>query len=94
MSTPLLEPPQYKLLAEFVQAPRGEFFVTHPHNDAEPTFIHRTTNERFQGSESDAAILVANLLLIKLGRCFAVTPAGIDHYNMVAADKMRAAADE
>lgn len=88
MNAPLLEPEQYKLLAQFVQASRGEFLVTHPHNQAEPTFIHRITNERFQGSETDAKILVSYRFLIRSDGCYAVTPAGIAYQNEVIASKM------
>lgn len=89
MSTPLLEPTQYELLAQFVRASRGDFIFTHPNNDSEGTFIHRITNERFQGSESDAKILVSCRFLIRSDGLYAVTPAGINYHNEVIASKMR-----
>jgi hypothetical protein len=94
MNTPLLERAQYRLLAQFVQAPRGEFFITQSHDETEATFVHLTTNDRFQGDESDAEILVSNRLLIKSDGCYAVTPAGVDLYNRVAAAKVGSDKDE
>jgi len=82
----LLEPEQFDLLRRFVEAPRGAYFTTWPHEDAQATFIRLGTNERFQGELSDADIL-ASLGLGFLYKTddghYSVTPKRIDYYNRV-----------
>jgi hypothetical protein len=45
----LLEPEQFDLLREFVEAPRGAYFTTWAHEEAQATFIRAGTGERFEG---------------------------------------------
>jgi hypothetical protein len=82
------KPEQFNLLRDFVEGPRGEYFVTWPHEDPQATFIHVGTNHRFEGQESDAEMLVSLGFLHRPGgKNYSVTPKGMDHYNRVLAKR-------